>query len=396
MGPLAGTRVIELGQLIAGPFCGQLLADFGADVVKIEPPGTGDAMRQWGRADAEGRTVWWPVIARNKRSVTLDLRSERGQQILRDLATDADILVENFRPGTLEKWGLGWEQLSALNPRLILVRISGFGQDGPYAKRAGFAAVCEAMAGLRHISGFPDRASVRVGVSLGDSLAGMNAMMGALLALQHRERTGRGQVVDAAILESVLMVMESLIPEYDRLGYVRERFGGALPNIAPSNAYPAADGRDVVIGANHDTLFARLCEAMGRPDLARDPRYVDHKARGAHQAELDALIADWTRTLPAEAIVELLAARGVAVGMAYRAPEMLDDPHFRARDVITRVDDPRHGPLAMQNVFPRLSDSPGAVRHTGPELGQHTEEVLAERLGLDAAAVADLRAKGIV
>jgi formyl-CoA transferase len=396
MGPIDGIRVLELGQLIAGPFCGQLMADFGAEVVKIEPPGKGDPMRQWGRTDENGRTLWWPVIARNKKSVTLDLRQEEGQSVLKKLVRSADVLIENFRPGTMERWGLGWDELSALNPRLVMVRITGFGQEGPYAKRAGYASVCEAMAGFRYIAGFPDRPPVRVGISIGDSLAGMHGMIGAMLALHRRERTGRGQVVDAAILESVLSVMECLVSEYDKLGLIRERNGSSLPGIAPSNAYPAADGRDVIIGANQDTLFRRLCETMGRPDLADDPRFRDHQARGRNQEELDGIIRAWTVRLPAEEIVDRLASNGVAVGMAYRAPEMLADPHFQAREVVTRVEDPDLGPLAMQNVFPRLSESPGGVRHTGPRLGEHTDAVLAEWLGLSGDDIGALRARTII
>ncbi len=396
MGPLHGIRVIELGQLIAGPFCCQLLADFGAEVVKIEPPGVGDAMRQWGRADENGRTLWWPVIARNKKSVTLDLRQTKGQAVLKELAGAADVLVENFRPGTMERWGLGFDALHEINPRLVMARISGFGQDGPYAKRAGFASVCEAMAGLRYVSGYPDRPPVRVGISLGDSLAGLNGMIGVMLALHHRERTGYGQVVDATILESVLSVMESLIPEYDKLGYIRERFGSALPGLAPSNAYPTSDGRDVIIGANQDSVFRRLCKAMSQPELAEDPRYANHQARGRHQIELDEIVSCWTRTKEAEEIVELLAANGIPVGMAYRAPEMLADPHFQEREVITRVADPDLGPLAMQNVFPRLSASPGRVRHTGPALGQHTQEVLADWLDMRPDAIDELRTEKVI
>ena len=395
MGPLEGTRVVELGQLIAGPFCGQLLADFGAEVVKIEPPGTGDAMRQWGRTDENGNSVWWPVIARNKKSITLDLRKPEGQEVLKELARSADILIENFRPGTMERWGLGWEALSEVNPRLIMVRITGFGQTGPYSQRAGFASVCEAMAGFRFISGYPDRPPVRVGISLGDSLAGINGTLGALLALQHRERTGRGQVVDASIFESVLSVMESLVSEYDKIGYVRERFGSALPGIAPSNAYPTLDGRDIVIGANQDTVFRRLCEIMGMPELAEDARYATHRARGANQAELDGIVADWTRGINAEELVERLAAGGIPAGPVYRAPEMLADPHFAAREAITRVTDARIGELAMQNVFPRLSASPGGIRHSGPELGAHTEEVLSRWLDWDEKAIEALRRRGI-
>jgi formyl-CoA transferase len=291
-------------------------------------------------------------------------------------------LIENFRVGTLEGWGLGWEDLSAINPRLIMVRITGFGQTGPYSSRAGFASVCEAMGGLRYLCGYPDRPPVRAGISIGDSLAGVYGAMGALLALHYRERTGRGQVVDASIFESVLAMMEGVVAEYDRSGHVRERSGSTLPGIAPSNAYPTRDGTAVVIGANQDTVFQRLCEAMGQPELAGDPRFSSHRARGARQQELDELISAWTQCLDAADIVELLAEVGVPAGLVYRAPEMLMDPHFQARDAIVRVADPRFGTIAMQNAFPRMSESPGKVRHGGPLLGEHTEKVLRERLGM--------------
>jgi formyl-CoA transferase len=395
MKPLEGIRVLEMGQLIAGPFCGQLLADFGAEVVKIEPPGKGDAMRQWGRSDPEGRPIWWSVIGRNKKSMTLDLRKPEGQEIVRRLVKEADILIENFRVGTLERWGLGWEVLSKINPGLIMVRITGFGQTGPYSERAGFASVCEAMGGLRYISGYPDRPPVRTGISIGDSLAGQNGAMGALLALQYRNKTGRGQVVDSSIFESVLSMMESLVAEYDKAGHIRQRSGSTLPGIAPSNAYPAGDGREIVIGANQDTVFQRLCQEMGRPELAENPRYATHRARGEHQEELDAIVAEWTRAHPAEGLVERLSARGVPAGLAYRAPEMMADPHFQAREAITRVPDARLGDIAMQNVFPRLSESPGGIEHTGPLLGQHTHQVLHEWIGLDEEEISELERSGV-
>lgn len=395
MGPLHGIRVIELGQLIAGPFCGQYLGDFGAEVIKIEPPGKGDPMREWGNVKLDGRTLWWPVLARNKKSVTLNLREAEGQEILRKLVSQADILVENFRPGTLERWNLGWESLSAINPRLILVRITGFGQDGPYAKRAGYASVGEALGGLRYLSGYPDLPPSRAGISLGDTLAGMHGAMGALMALQHRHQTGKGQVVDAAIYESVLTVMESLIPEYHKAGYVRERAGSFLRGIAPSNIYPTRDG-DIVIGANQDTVFRRLCEAMGQPELADDARFCDHASRGANQTELDQLISDWSATWEAAPLVELLATQGVPAGPLYRAPEMLADPHFQAREAIVEVEDPHLGPVAMQNAFPKLTDTPAEIRHTGPALGEHTRAVLGELVGLDAVALEGLRSRGIV
>lgn len=387
MKPLKGIKVLEMGQLIAGPFCGQILADFGAEVVKIEPPGQGDPLRQWGRADTNGDTIWWSVIARNKKSMTLDLRDPRAQEIVRRLAGQADILIENFRVGTLERWGLGWDILSEINPRLIMVRITGFGQTGPYAQRAGFASVCEAMGGLRYISGYPDRPPVRTGISLGDSLAGMNGAMGAMMALQYRNKTNRGQVVDASIFESVLGMMEGLIAEYDKGGHIRQRSGSTLPGIAPSNAYPTRDGKEVVIGGNQDNVFQRLCAEMGRPELAEDARYASHRARGENQEELDELVSAWTRQRDADDIVERLAQCGVPAGLAYRAPEMLNDPHFISREAITRVADPRFGDLAMQNVFPRLSESPGGIDHTGPLLGEHTRQVLRDWLGLDDSAI---------
>lgn len=396
MKPLEGIRVLEMGQLIAGPFCGQLLADFGAEVIKIEPPGVGDAMRQWGRSDVDGRPIWWSVIGRNKKSVTVNLRDPQGQALIRQLAAQADILIENFRRGTLERWGLGYDTLSALNPRLIMIRITGFGQDGPYADRAGFASVCEAMGGLRYLCGDPDRPPVRTGISIGDSLAGMNGAFGALMALQFRHSTGRGQVVDSSIFESVLTMMEGVVAEYDRGGHIRERTGSILPGIAPSNAYPTRDGRGIIIGANQDTVFARLCAEMGQPDLAKDPAYSTHRARGDNMVALDELIAEWTRRHDAPELVDRLAACGVPAGLVYRAPDMLTDPHFTARGAITRVPDARFGSVAMQNVFPRLSESPGGIEHAGPELGADTDAVLGEWLGQDRASIDRLRAAGVI
>ncbi|HAR07606.1 CoA-transferase [Halomonas sp. S2151] len=394
--PLDDLKVLELGQLIAGPTCGQVLADFGAQVVKIEPPGKGDAMRQWGQTDESGEPLWWNVIARNKQSLTLDLRKPEGQDLLRRLAAKADVLIENFRPGTMERWGLDYQSLSADNPGLIMVRVTGFGQDGPYASRAGFAAVCEAMGGLRYISGYPDRPPVRVGISLGDTLAGVQGAMGALLALHQREKTGRGQVVDSAIFEAVMAMMESLIPDYARAGKIRERAGSFLPKIAPSNAYPARDGRDVIIGANQDTVFRRLCEAMGQPTLADHPDYADHRARGENQQAIDELIAAWTAHHDAQHIVDLLADAGVPAGLVYTAKDMLEDEHIKERGSIVEVPD-RHGkPLPMQNVFPRLSQTPGKVRQVGPALGEHTEAVLGDWLELDQNSIDALRKDSVI
>ncbi|HEX6572783.1 MAG TPA: CoA transferase, partial [Steroidobacteraceae bacterium] len=352
-GPLEGLRVIELGTLLAGPFCGQLLGDFGAEVIKVEPPGQGDPMRIWGREKAHGKSLWWPVVARNKKSITLDLRQYDGQALLKSLVAKSDFLVENFRPGTMEKWGLGWHELSAVNPRLILVRVSGFGQTGPYSRQAGFGAIGEAMGGLRYVVGDPNTPPSRMGISIGDSLAATFACVGALSALHHRHVTGRGQVVDSAIYEAVLNMMESLVTEYDKAGFIRERTGAILPNVAPSNVYRTRDGL-VLIAANQDTVFGRLAQAMGQPELATDPRYASHGARGASQQELDALVERWTQTLTTREVLASMDEHGVPAGLIYRAPEMLDDPHFRAREAIVTVPHPDFGELRMQNVAPKL------------------------------------------
>jgi formyl-CoA transferase len=394
-GALSDLRVLELGTLIAGPFCGQLLGDMGAEVIKIEAPGQGDPMRHWGPQPRGTPSVWWPVIARNKKAVTLDLRQPEGQSLFKDLCRKADVVIENFRPGTLEKWGLGFEVLATLNPKLIVVRVSGYGQTGPYAQRAGYGGIGEAMGGLRYIVGEPDRAPSRVGISIGDSLAAVHACIGTLAALHHRERTGRGQVVDAAIYESVLSMMESLVTEYDQLGHVRERSGPILPRIAPSNVYPTRDGI-VMIGANQDTVFARLASAMGTPGLANDERYRDHTARGANQQELDELIARWTATLDTRALLDLLEQHGVPSGLIYRTADMLNDPHFAAREAIVNTTHPAFGTLRMQNVAPRLSASPSSIRTPAPELGQHNEDVYGRLLGLDATRLTDLRSRGVI
>ncbi|MET0293777.1 MAG: CaiB/BaiF CoA-transferase family protein [Phenylobacterium sp.] len=395
-GPLAGLRVIEMGTLIAGPFCGQILGDFGAEVIKLEDPGSGDPMRQWGRSLPMGLSPWWPVIGRNKKSVTVDLRKDEGRSLARTLIGRADVVVENFRPGAMEKWGLSYETLAADNPGLIMARISGYGQTGPYSRRAGYGLIGEAMGGLREITGEPDRPPARAGISIGDSLTAMHAAMGVTMALNARQRTGRGQVVDAALYESVLAVMENLVTEYDLTGYVRERSGSILPGIAPSNVYPCAGGEMILIGGNGDTIFVRLCKAMDRPDLAADPRFATHSARGVAQAELDAIIADWTSARTLSDLLVLLEAEGVPSGRLYRAPDMLEDPQFAARDAIVEADHPVFGRIKMQNAFPRLSATPGRVRWPGPALGEHTDEVLREVAGLSADAIAELRAKGAV
>ena len=394
-GALAGLRVLELGTLIAGPFCGQLMGDMGAEVIKIEAPGQGDPMRTWGPQPRGKPSVWWPVIGRNKKGITLDLRQEQGQSLFKDLVRKSDVVIENFRPGTLEKWNCGWDELSAINPRLILVRVSGYGQTGPYSQRAGYGGLGEAMGGLRYIVGEPDRPPSRVGISIGDSLTAVHACMGALAALHHRHRTGVGQVVDAAIYESVLNMMESLVTEYDQLGHIRERSGPILPRIAPSNVYPTRDGI-VMIGANQDTVFARLAAAMDAPDLAKDPRYADHQARGANQAELDEIIARWTATLPTVDLLALLEKHGIPSGLIYRAADMLGDPHFQARNAIVSLPHPQFGTLRMQNVAPRLSASPSSIRTPAPELGQHNAQVYGELLGLKPDAIDDYRARGVI
>jgi formyl-CoA transferase len=388
--------VIETGTLLAGPFCGQLLGDFGAEVIKLEDPGKGDPMRQWGREKPHGQSLWWPVVARNKKSVTCNLRTEAGQDIVRKLVAESDVLLENFRPGTLERWGLGYDVLSESNPRLILVRVTGYGQTGPYAPRAGFGSIGEAMGGIRYVTGEPDRAPSRAGISLGDSLAATYAAYGTLAALHARERTGRGQVVDSAIYEAVMAMMESLLPEWAVAGYQRERTGAILPNVAPSNVYPTKDGVDILIAANQDTVFRRLTEVMGRTELASDPRYATHGARGAHQEELDALIGQWSATRGSGELLEELHAAGVPAGGIYTAADMMADPHIAAREAIVKVPHPDFGELPMQNVAPRLSADPGSVRWAGPALGQHNDEVLGGLLGLTPQQRADLREQGVI
>ena len=394
--PLEDLRVIELGQLLAGPFCGQLLGDFGADVIKVEDPGRGDPMRQWGREKPHGKSLWWPVVARNKRSVTCDLRTEAGQDLVRKLVADADILIENFRPGTLERWGLAPEDLWAINPRLIVTRVTGFGQTGPYAPRPGYGSIGEAMGGIRHVIGDPDKPPARAGISLGDSLAATFACLGTLVALHHRHTTGRGQVVDSAIYEAVLALMESLLPEWEVAGYQRERTGSVLPNVAPSNAYPTRDGEMVLVAANQDTVFTRLAKVMDQPELATDDRFATHSARGANAALLDDMIAEWTSTIDADDLLHALAEGAVPAGRIFRAKDMLADPHFAAREAIVRIAHPEFGEVPMQNVAPRLTASPGRVRRTGPDLGEHTDEVLREVAGLDDAAIEALRSDGVI
>ncbi len=397
-GALKDIRVIEMGQLIAGPFCGQLLGDMGAEVIKVEPPvvdgkGGGDPMRNWGRGDDK---LWWEVVSRNKKAVSANLRVPEGQELVRKLAATADILIENFKPGTMEKWGLGPDVLHEINPRLIIVRVSGYGQTGPYSSRAGFGGIGEAMGGWRYIVGDPDRAPSRMGISIGDTMAASYGCMGALAALHSRETTGKGQVVDSALYEAVLQVMESVVPEYDYSGYVRERSGSVLPGIAPSNVYKCADG-EYLIGANQDAVFARLCKAMERPELASDPRYVNHVARGTNQIELDELIEAWTRTLTVDELEALMIEHSIPAGKMYRAPEMMDDPHFAAREAIIELETPRWGPLKMQNAFPKLSGTPSAVRTPAPDrIGQHNAEIYGQLPDIDEQELDRLAAQGVI
>lgn len=392
-GPLTDLRIIELGQLIAGPFCGQLMADMGADVIKIEPPEIGDPMRVWGRGDYP---LWWTVCARNKRCVTANLREPEGQDLARKLIAQADMVIENFRPGTMERWGLGYEELAKENPGLIMVRVSGYGQTGPHSSRAGYASIGEALGGMRYLCGEPDRRPSRTGLSMGDSIAATFACTGALAALHHREKTGEGQVIDASIFESVLNVMEATIPEYTVSDYIRKRSGATLPNVAPSNIYTCKDG-EFLIAANQDTVFARLCGVIGQPELAQDERFSTHTARGLNAVELDGIIDDWTQTKTIAEVDQLMEASAVPAGGLYRAPEMLKDPHFIAREAIIDTPTEQWPDLKMQNVFPKMSKTQGEVRWIGPQtLGEHNENVYGSLLGLGKAELAELKNKSII
>lgn len=390
-GALGGLRLIEMGQLIAGPFCGQLMADHGAEVIKIEAPGVGDPMRAWGR----GKPVWFPVVARGKKCITLNLRDKRGQDIVRKLVLKSDFLLENFRPGTLEKWHLGFDELHAINRALIMIRVSGYGQTGPYSSRAGYGSIGEAMGGMRNLAGDPSTPPSRVGLSIGDSLAATFACLGGLMALNHRHRTGEGQMVDSAIYEAVLAMMESTVPEYTEAGVIRERTGSVLPKIAPSNVYPCADG-EILIGANQDSVWSRMAEVMGKPELGSDPRYNSHVARGEHQAELDALIGKWTINFAANDLLALLEAGGVPAGKIFKAPDMMTDPQFIARQSLRKIAHPLFDNLWMQGVFPRLSQTPGEIAWPGPDLGAHNEEIFGGLLGMGASERAELTEAGVI
>ncbi|MEQ8231121.1 MAG: CaiB/BaiF CoA-transferase family protein [Gammaproteobacteria bacterium] len=392
--PLAGMRVIEIGQLLAGPFTGTILGYFGAEVIKVEPPGTGDPIRTW-REVRNGTSLWWASLARNKKCITLDLRNERGRALLRELAGKADVFIENFRPGTMEKWGLGPEVFKADNPGLIYTRISGYGQTGPNAPKAGFASVCEAYGGFRYVNGFPGEAPVRPNLSIGDTLAGIHAALGVLLAYIGRQRDGAGQVVDVAIFEAVFNLLEAVIPEYAGAGVIRQPSGSTLTGIVPSNTYRCADGKLIVIGANTNSMFKRLVEAMGQAQMANDPRLADNAGRVTHQAEVDGAVEAWTRSLPAAAALAALDAAGVAAGPIYDARDMYEDPHFHARGLFQEVTI-NGEPLAIPAIVPLLSRTPGRTDFPGPALGSHNDDVYGELLGLDEAALGALREAGVI
>jgi formyl-CoA transferase len=394
--PLQGIRVLELGTLLAGPFSGRLLGDFGAEVIKIEPPDKADPMRQWGK-QKDGHGLWWPIQSRNKKSVTLNLRVKEGQEIFKELVKEADVVIENFRPGTMEKWGLSYEELSEINPGIIMVRTSGFGQTGPYKSRAGFGSVGEAMGGLRYVTGFPDRAPARIGISIGDTLAALFATIGCLTALNERHTSGRGQVVDTALYESVFSVMESIIPDYLLADYVRERMGNILPGVAPSNIYKTQDETYIVIGANADGVYKRLCQAMQQPELFENPKYSTHHGRSDNMAELDQIIETWTKTLPAKVCLEILEANGVPSGLIYSAKEILEDPQYKEREMIIHVEHEELGDFPMPGVVPKLSRTPGKVKHVGATtMGQHNSEVYSNLLGFDTSKIEELTRNNII
>ena len=394
-GPLDGIRVLELGQLIAGPFASRMLAEFGADVIKIETPVTGDPLRKW-RMLHEGTSVWWAAQSRNKRSVTLNLRDPEGQEIARRLAAEADVVIENFRPGALEGWGLGWDTLHELNPKLVMLRVSGYGQTGPYRDLPGFGVIGEAMGGLRHLSGEPGRTPVRVGVSIGDSLAALHGVIGILLALRHRDQNGgKGQMIDVALYESVFNMMESLLPEYSVFGAVRQAAGSSLPGIAPSNAYRCHDGKFALIAGNGDSIFRRLMEVIERPDLGDDPALAQNDGRVANVERIDAAISAWTERHSLDEVLAHLNEARIPAGKIYDVADIAADPHYRAREIIVDSTLADGTPVQVPGVLPKLNATPGTIRTLAPELGQHTDEVLAT-LGLDDAKRAALRARGII
>ncbi|MEY4144009.1 MAG: hypothetical protein RLZZ173_1464 [Pseudomonadota bacterium] len=392
---LSGIRVLELGQLIAGPFAAKTLADFGAEIIKVESPQEGDPLRKW-RMIHEGTSVWWQAQSRNKQSICIDLRAKEGQEIVRRLAIEADVLIENFRPGTMEKWGMGWDELHALNPKLIMLRVSGYGQDGPRRDEPGFAAIAEATAGLRYITGHPGEVPARAGLSLGDTIAGLHGALGVLLALYERDaRGGEGQMIDVALYEAVFNLTESLLPEYHVFGAVRQPAGGALPGIAPSNAYPCSDGQYVLIAANGDSLFKRLMELIGRADLANDPDLARNDGRAKRAEEIDQIIGEWSKQRTLEDILSALQSIAVPAGRIYTAKDIAEDPHYRARGVIQTVESAGGLKVEMPGVVPKLSNNPGAIRYRAPTLGEHTDIIL-QSLGLSAEQIKALKEAGIL
>ncbi|MFD2924899.1 CaiB/BaiF CoA transferase family protein [Halobacillus naozhouensis] len=394
---LEGVKVLELGSLIAGPFAGRLMAEFGADVIKVEPPKKGDPLRDW-RHIYEGTSLWWRLQSRNKKSITVDLKNEEGQEIIKSLIKECDVLIENFRPGTLEKWNLGYEELSAINPGLVMVRVSGYGQTGPYRDKAGFGSIGESMGGLRHITGNPELPPTRVGVSLGDSLAAMYSVIGAMMAIYHRDvkGTGKGQVIDVALYEAVFSLMEGSLPEFDKLGAVRERTGSALPGIAPSNTYQCLDGKYVVIGGNGDAIFKRLMNAIGHPGLAEDERFQTNSGRAEHADYLDETIEAWTKTVDFETALQMLDEARVPAGPIYSIDDIVKDPHYLSREMIQNFKLNEQESLKIPGVVPKMSETPGETKWLGPELGQHTDEVMRSWLTYDDAKIQQLKEKGII
>ncbi len=395
--PLKGIKVVEMGTLIAGPYCGHLLANFGAEVIKVEPPKMGDPMRVWGKATKEDRSLWWSVQSRNKKCVTLDLRKEEGQSIARKLIKEADILIENFRPGRMEGWNLGFKDLVEVNPKLIMVRITGFGQTGPYRDKTGFGSVGEAMGGLRYVTGYPDRPPSRIGISIGDSVAAMFGAIGALMALYNRDlNNGPGQEIDVALYESIFALMESSLIEYDKLGYLRERTGTVLPGIAPSNIYPTKDGKGIIIGANQDNIFKRLAELMEQPELGEDPKYATHVARGERQIELDEIVSNWTEQYDRDELNEMLDKAAVPAGPIYSIADIVNDVQYAARDMIREMEDPVWGKVKHPGIVPKLSETPGDIQWTGPGLGEHNHEIYGDLLGLPKQKIEELSSSGII
>ncbi|SEH43864.1 Crotonobetainyl-CoA:carnitine CoA-transferase CaiB [Halobacillus karajensis] len=394
---LEGVKVLELGSLIAGPFAGRLMAEFGADVIKVEPPKKGDPLRDW-RHIYEGTSLWWRLQSRNKKSITVDLKSNEGQEIIKSLVKECDVVIENFRPGTLEKWNLGYEELSSINPGLVMVRVSGYGQTGPYRDKPGFGSIGESMGGLRHLTGHPDLPPTRVGISLGDSLAAMYSVIGAMMAIYHRDvkGTGKGQVVDVALYEAVFSLMEGSLPEFDKLGAVRERTGSSLPGIAPSNTYQCRDGKYIVIGGNGDAIFKRLMNVIGRADLAEDERFQKNSGRADHADFLDEVIEDWTRTMDFEHALEKLDEARVPAGPIYSIEDIVKDEHYLSRDMIQDYQLNEEESLKIPGVVPKMSETPGGTKWLGPELGQHTEEVMKSWLSYDREKIQKLKEQGII